>query len=284
MTLDAPIFNWHNIEATDQFARQFGIYAKGQLGKLDYRIALNKPFVNGAAPSAVPKIAEARNVLNENYATAGYLNWMFWDKESNVLPFFAGSYLGSKKVFNIGVGWYNQSNGSLYKTATDSSYHNQTALGADVFLDMPLNKEKGTALSVLATLYLLDYGPNYIRNIGILNEHTTPPSLDASWAGGGNAQPTIGTGTIGYLQAGYVLPKLKNGTSFMPYLTATYKDFEKLADPSFQYGLGLNYFVTGHNAKITLEYANRPVYVTSDNGIVRDGSKGQFILQTHIFL
>lgn len=70
----------------------------------------------------------------------------------------------------------------------------------------------------------------------------------------------------------------------MPYLTATYKDFEKLADPSFQYGLGLNYFVTGHNAKITLEYANRPVYVTSDNGIVRDGSKGQFILQTHIFL
>jgi hypothetical protein len=284
MTLDAPIFNWHNIEATDQFARQFGIYAKGQLGKLDYRIALNKPFVNGAKPADVPKNAEARNVLNENYATAGYLNWMFWDKESNVLPYFVGSYLGSKKVFNIGLGWYNQSNGSLYKTATDSSYHNQSALGADVFLDMPLNKEKGTALSVLATLYLLDYGPNYIRNIGILNEHTTPPSLDASWAGGGNAQPTIGTGTIGYLQAGYVLPKLKNGTSFMPYLTATYKDFDKLADSSFQYGLGLNYFVTGHNAKITLEYANRPVYVTTDNGIVRDGYKGQFILQTHIFL
>jgi hypothetical protein len=284
MTLDAPIFNWHNIEATDQFARQFGIYAKGQLGKLDYRIALNKPFVNGAAPSAVPKNAEARNVFNENYATAGYLNWMFWDKESNVLPYFVGSYLGSKKVFNIGLGWYNQSNGSLYKTATDSSYHNQSAFGADVFLDMPINKEKGTAISVLATLYSLDYGPNYIRNIGILNEHTTPTPSDASWAGGGNAQPTIGTGTIGYLQAGYVLPKLKNGTSFMPYLTATYKDFEKLADPSFQYGLGLNYFVTGHNAKITLEYANRPVYVTSDNGIVRDGSKGQFILQTHIFL
>ena len=28
MTLDAPIFNWPTIEATDQFARQFGIYAK----------------------------------------------------------------------------------------------------------------------------------------------------------------------------------------------------------------------------------------------------------------
>jgi hypothetical protein len=40
MTMDAPIFNWFNIEATDQFARQFGIYAKGQLGRLDYLVSL----------------------------------------------------------------------------------------------------------------------------------------------------------------------------------------------------------------------------------------------------
>jgi hypothetical protein len=31
MTMDAPIFNWQTIELTDQFARQFGVYAKGQL-------------------------------------------------------------------------------------------------------------------------------------------------------------------------------------------------------------------------------------------------------------
>jgi hypothetical protein len=36
-----------NIELTDQFARQFGIYMQGQIGKLDYRIALNKPFAAG---------------------------------------------------------------------------------------------------------------------------------------------------------------------------------------------------------------------------------------------
>lgn len=29
MTMDAPIFNWATIEATDQFARFIGIYAKG---------------------------------------------------------------------------------------------------------------------------------------------------------------------------------------------------------------------------------------------------------------
>lgn len=87
MPVDAPIFNWSNIEATDQFARQFGIYAKGQLGKLDYRVALNKPFVNGTVPSAVPKNGIAVNVTNENYATAGYFSFMLKDKESNVLPF-----------------------------------------------------------------------------------------------------------------------------------------------------------------------------------------------------
>ncbi|TAE55882.1 MAG: hypothetical protein EAZ89_05235, partial [Bacteroidetes bacterium] len=42
LMVDAPIFNWFNIELTDQFARQFGVYAKGKLGKLDYRFHVNK--------------------------------------------------------------------------------------------------------------------------------------------------------------------------------------------------------------------------------------------------
>jgi hypothetical protein len=297
MTLDAPIFNWHNIEATDQFARQMGIYAKGQLGRLDYRLAMNKPFVNGSTPLATPKTGVAQNVINENWATAGYAKWMFWDKESNKLPFEVGSYLGSKKVFNIGAGFYSHANASLYKTAgttttpADSTYQNHTAIGVDAFLDMPLNKEKGTALSVLATFYNFNYGTNYIRNLGILNEHGSVAAAAAgqttdSWSGGGNAQATIGTGNIGYVQVGYLLPKLKNGTAFMPYATATYKDFERLAETSTQMGIGINYFVTGHNAKITLEYQTRPVYKldSADGLIKRNGSKGQLIIQTHIFL
>jgi len=286
MTLDAPIFNWTNIEATDQFARQFGIYAKGQLGRLDYRIALNKPFVNGSTPTSVPKTGIATGVINENYATAGYFNWMFWDKESNKLPYFVGSYLGAKKVFNIGVGFYNHTKASLYKTATDSVYQNQFALGVDAFLDMPLNKTKGTALNLLATYYNINYGTNFERNLGILNEHTTLPVTTTSWAGGGNLQPTIGTGSIFYLQAGYLLPKLKNGTSFMPYATATYKKFDRLKDPSTQFGLGINYLLSNHNAKITLEYQTRPIYTQASGStdIINAGSKGQLILQTHIFL
>jgi hypothetical protein len=285
MTMDAPIFNWQNIEFTDQFARQYGIYAKGQLGRLDYRFAINKPFASGLTPLAISTNGVAANVLNENWAQAGYVNWMFWDKENNKLPFYVGSHLGAKKVFNVGAGFYRHGGASLYKSSDgrDSSFQDQIALGVDVYLDMPLNKEKGTSLSLYGVYYNFDYGTKYIRSIGILNLHPGPSNVE-SWSGPGNLQPTIGTGSIVYLQAGYQMPKLKNGTSFMPYVTLTHKDFDRLADPSTQYGLGLNYFVTGHNAKLTLEYQTRPIYKLDGADVKRDGYRGEFILQTHIFL
>ncbi|MCC6459147.1 MAG: porin [Saprospiraceae bacterium] len=291
MAVDAPIFNWATIEATDQFARQLGIYAKGQIGRFDYRFALNKPFANGAAPKDVAKNGVAVNVLNEKWAQAGYVKYMFWDKESNKLPFEVGSHLGAKKVLNLGVGFYNHPESSLHKTASDSTFQNQTALGADVYMEYPINKTKGTMLHLYGVYYNYDFGTNYLRNLGILNTHASvaPPGEGRtadSWAGGGNLQPTIGTGSIIYTQLGFKLPQFKNGTSFMPYATFTYKNFERLADPSTQMGLGLNYFVTGHNAKITLEYQTRPVYKLQEGGtaIQRNGSKGQLIIQTAIFL
>jgi hypothetical protein len=292
MTLDAPIFNWANIEATDQFARQFGIYAKGQVlkGRLDYRLHWNKPFVSGTAPTAVAKNNVAVNVLNENPSLGGYVKYMFWDKESNVYPFEVGSYLGSKKIFNIGAGFYTHEGATLTKTATDSINNTQRCLGVDAIVEYPLNKEKGTMIHFLGTYYNYDFGKNYLRNIGILNEHTTAPPSATSWAGGGNAQPTIGTGGIIYAQLGYKMANFKNGQSLMPYVTVTNKNFERLADPSTQFGAGINYFIGGHNAKLTLEYQNRPIYTQAAavggvaQPIINAGSKGQFILQYHIFL
>jgi hypothetical protein len=289
MTLDAPIFNWFNIEATDQFARQLGIYAKGQLGKLDYRVHINKPFAFGSSLASVTS-ANAVNVINENWSTGGYLNYMIWDKESNVLPYFVGTYLGNKKVFNIGAGWYHHKGATASRASVTDSVkeHNQTNLGVDVYLDLPLNKTKGTALNVYSVFYNYDFGKNYLRNVGILNLHgATQPvaaNADASWAGGGNLQPTIGTGNIWYTQVGYLLPKLKNGTAFMPYATFTQKNFDRIGKASGQYDLGMNYFINGHNAKITLQYSSRPVYKTVNGNPERNGSKGEFILQTHIFL
>ncbi len=290
MTMDAPIFNWYNIEATDQFARQFGFYAKGQLGRLDYRFHLNKPFVNGVVATKTNMSANATNITTETWAPGGYVNYMFFDKENNKLPFYVGSYLGAKKVFNIGAGFYSQAEvtGTRTITSTDTliNRHNQLCLGIDAFLDMPLGADKKSTISLYAVYYNYDFGPNYLRNIGILNEHagTDAKIADRSSLGGGNLQPSIGTGSIIYGQLGYALPAMANGTRFMPYATFTYKNFERLPDPTSQFGLGLNYFINSHFAKLTLEYQTRPVYQTNNGVIERNGSKGQLILQSHIFL
>ena len=53
MAIDAPVFNWPLIEITDQFGRQIGAYAKGNLGKVEYNLALNKPFSSSSNHSVV---------------------------------------------------------------------------------------------------------------------------------------------------------------------------------------------------------------------------------------
>jgi hypothetical protein len=303
MTMDAPIFNWQNIEATDQFARQFGIYAKGQVDKFDYRFSINKPFVNGASvagkgstlPAQIKGKEIAVNILNEKTAVQGYVNYMAWDKESNVLPYFVGSYLGAKKVLNFGAGFYTHPDATGFRTADISSAdsitkNRQTIFGADIFLDMPTSKGKGDCLNLLVTFYKSNFGQNYIRNLGILNEHATVASVAAgstaeSWAGGGNLQPTIGTGNILYTQLGYAFPKNKIGHQWMPYATFTYKKFDRLADASTQGAVGVNWFILGHNAKITAELATRPIYKADAAGLIKsNGSSSQFTIQTHIFL
>ncbi|HMO38964.1 MAG TPA: porin [Saprospiraceae bacterium] len=281
-TLDAPIFNWPLIELTDQFARQFGVYAKGQLGKIDYRLALNKPFTVGMTPASV-HTPHAVNVRNENFAVQGYAFYQFAEEENNKLPFLVGSYLGTKKIFNIGAGFHihPEATASLNEANGSPTLHDMRLFGVDAYLDLPINKTKGTFFHAYSAWYSYDFGPGYLRNIGILNLHVNANPNNRTFNGGGNAQPTIGTGTIWYTQMGYGLPQLKKGDKFMPYVNTTYKNFDRLNDASLQFDFGLNYFMNAHHAKITLQYATRPIY---DLDLNRKGSRGEWILQTHVFL
>ena len=45
LTMDLPLTNFPTIELTDQFARWLGIYAKGRIGKFDYRLSMNDAFL-----------------------------------------------------------------------------------------------------------------------------------------------------------------------------------------------------------------------------------------------
>ncbi|WP_375561342.1 porin [Bernardetia sp. OM2101] len=269
LAVDAPIFNWATIELTDQFARQMGVYAKGKIGGFDYRIALNKPFAAGGLANDLADDGIARNVLNDNTAVQGYFNYQFFDKESNKLPYFVGTYMGSKKIFNIGAGFHYHAEATAVKKAgqTEAELKDISLFAVDAFLDMPLGSGGITAYSAF---YNYNFGDNYLRNVGIMNIS----------GGGGNTQPTIGTGSIFYTQAGYAFKKFQNGSQFQPFAAVTYKDFEALNDPSTQFDFGANYFINGHHAKITLQYSQRPVYAAGN----LDTTRGEIILQTHIWL
>lgn len=282
LTVDAPIFNWPLIELTDQFARQFGVYAKGQISKWDYRISLNKPFSVGTGGTFDMERdrSVAANIVNDNWASQGYIAYQFLETENNKLPFFVGSYLGTKRVFNIGAGWHHHPNATSYINNIGAvNYHDISLFGLDAFLDIPINPASGTALTSYSVFYNYNFGPNYIRNIGIMNVGFGPGT---SQNGPGNAQPTIGTGNIYYNQSGFLLPKsiLGDRGRLQPFGAFTIKDFEYFDQSSFQYDLGINYFLNGHQAKITLQYSTRPIF----ENFTKNSSANEFILQTHLFL
>ena len=145
------------------------------MGRLDYRLHLNKPFVNGPVATRANMTSNAVNVASETWAPGAYVNWMFFDKESNKLPFFVGSYMGAKKIFNLGAGFYRQGEATASRSIrgqdTLVNRHNQLCLGVDAFLDMPIKQGRGGAAHAYVVYYNYDFGPGYLRNIGILNEH-----------------------------------------------------------------------------------------------------------------
>ncbi len=266
MTMDAPILNWATIEATDQFARKLGIFAKGKWAKLAYQIAVNDPFeTNTNASIALNK--SNYNPGNVSKVIEAYFQYEFWDAESNLLPYRVGTYLGTKKVFNLGAGFINN-NDAMWSTnsAGDTVLSNMNLFSVDAFLDMPL--KIGGAITAYGAAYFNDFGPNNVRNIGILNP------ADASTISGslrGNSFPTLGTGTSIYAQVGYMLPKKNDQLIFQPYAAFIYSDFEALKNsageqvPVQVLDLGLNAFLAGHHSKLSLNYRHRPDFTNIDN-------------------
>lgn len=289
LTIDAPIFNWPLIENSDQFARQVGLFAKGKYGKLEYRLSYNKPYATNLTPTNTTNASNAVAVDNSGmtkWSKAGYIEYQFLDQEANVLPFKVGSYLGTKKVFNIGAGFYTAPDATKTSVNSTINKHDIKLFSADVFLDMPIGKkENKMAVTGYSVLYDYDFGPNYLRNVGIMNIGSVDPNFtgNRAIAGAGNAQPTIGSGNIWYTQAGVLLPnkEAKPKIRIQPFGAVTYKNFDALEQSSTQFDVGSNFFLDGHHAKITAQYSTRPVYTSLTN---RSGSLGDFIVQLQIYL
>lgn len=240
MTLDNNRQSWAQIGLSDQFARHIGIYAKGTFGKLQYRISVNEsitnnlqegtdPTVNGPAVYAGRRLLGSKNA-GKNFA--GYFDYNFLDQESNFLPYKVGSYLGSKKVFNVGAGFFYHPDGSVIANTNGTLKGEDVAIfAADVFYDAPLGSN-GSAITAYATYQNNNYGQNYTLG------------------------QTYETGAMVYGHVGYVIPNANKKNKFQPYTSFNLRSIDAIDDNATTFGVGANTYFSGHNSKLTLEYLN----------------------------
>ena len=264
MTLDqtSPITSWHSLGITDQFARHLGVYAKGQIGKFDYRVAMNSPirhplgdgkdyglYDSGMTYTGARHLDKEGNEVG-NTITEGYVRYNFWDNESTKLPYNVGTYLGKKRILAIGAGFFIHPNG-MYNEASGEHY-NVRHFAVDGFLDLPLPEG---SFHAYASITNFDYGHQYVSR----------------WAGTGNTL---------YGQAGYYLRAVK----MMPYVAISNSKFGGFQEPVTTVDVGVNYFIRGHNAKLTLEYHRINGDVREATILTQNDALSQVRLQMHIFL
>ena len=290
MTMDVPVFAQATVDQTDQFARKLSVYSRGQIGKLNYRVAVSDPFpieTNGAAPPAIGtnSVFSQRNSRKQ---FQGLLIYNFFDTEDLVTPgYMTGTYLGKRKVLNLEAGVISQKNATWRREAMDTIYNNMTLWSVAAYMDMPLNKDKGTAVSAYLGYFNTDYGKGYLRYNGIMNPATgTTKPIAGAGATHGNAFPMFGTGSVVYAQAGY---KLKDGLlgsqgTLMPYASWQYSDYERLQNALHVYNVGVNWLLKGNNGKMSLNYENRTIYQASQtpNLLEASGRRAAWTIQYQI--
>ena len=283
LTIDAPLFAQTTNDVSDQFLRKLSMYAKGTVNDLNYRLIATSPMsIEQSGKSTALSSVSSFSTGVPSLQTAGYIFWQFFDKETSTTPYTKGTYLGKKKIFNIGAGFQHQTNAMWHlNELSDTVKTDMKNFAFDAFIELPVDSAKKGVLTAFFSHYWFNFGPNYIRNIGAMNpaNGNNDPSVVN---GGGVASPILGTGRIYYSQLGYLLPKTITGDRLMvqPYAALTHANYDYLSEILWLYDAGLNLFLDGHNNKITFNYQSRPVFGTdaSFENVVKE-RKGLFILQ-----
>ena len=145
------------------------------------------------------------------------------------MPYKVGSYVGTKKVFNIGAGFFLHPSGAVVADATGNlSGEDVSIFAVDAFYDAPIGS-KGGALTAYALYQNADYGKDF--RLGTTYE----------------------TGSLVHGHLGYVLP-IQTKAKIQPYLSYDSRKIDAIDDNASQLGIGTNFYLSGHNSKLTLEY------------------------------
>lgn len=293
VSMDVPVFAQATVDQTDEFGRKLSLYARGQVGPIDYRFAVSDPFpvqTNAAVPPALGPNANFA-LKGKHKQFQGMLLYQFFDKESHQTPgYMTGTYLGKKKILNLEAGFISQKNALWHtgETATDTVYRNMNLWSVAAFLDMPVNPATGSAFNAYLGYFNLDYGKNYLRYNGLMNPATgTTQNIGGLGGTQGNAFPMFGTGSVIYSQLGYLCRQdlLGSNGTLMPYAQAQIGNYDRVNGSMGVYNVGLNWLIKGHNSKLTLDYQNRPYFQVQPGGLLdAQGRRGQVILQYQVFI
>lgn len=238
LTLDNNRQSWSTLGLSDQFARHIGVFGKGNFGKFQYQVAINdaitdglderEPEVNG------PPVYGGKRLLGSRDAGmvyAGYFDYNFLDQESNFLPYKVGTYLGTKRFFNVGAGFFLHPSGSVRLDDGDELVGEDVSIFAiDVFYDAPIG-DKGSTITAYATFQSNDYGKDYLYS-------------------------AYGTGTMVYGHVGCVFNGDVNKTRFQPYVSYGSNSYDAVSENRNVFGVGANAYFAGHHSKLTIEYKN----------------------------
>jgi hypothetical protein len=286
MTTDVPVFLQATVDQTDEFARKLSMYARGQVGNIDYRIALSDPFPIQTNGIPTPPISNDAQFTPRGHTLqySGFLMYNFFDKEPHTTPYMAGTYLGDKKVLNLEAGVIYQNEANWRLNGIDTVYDNMLLWSVAGFLDMPVMDNK-YAVSAYLGYFDTYYGENYIRNNGIMNP-ANGNANPANFNGAGNAYPMFGTGSSVYAQLGFRLPKnlLGNGQTLLPYVSYRWSQYDKLDDALQVYDAGVSWLMNKHQSKLSLNYQLRPLYTTQAGSIQHTGNASSAWLQYQVSL
>lgn len=258
LTLDTPMYQQFSNTSSTFGNRNLSIYAKGYLGKFNYRVAITNPYRNTTNNLGLDSSISTETPRAQY---SGILTYAFLDKESIEDAYHKGTYLGTKKVFNVALGYMTQANAMWHLTPDATiAYDDMKVLGFDVFYDSPISK-KGDAITAYAAFNNNNYGKNYIQSVNTPNPAIGDNTLIN---GSGAGFLGVGTGNIYYAQFGYLFAKSENANRkgrFQPYAATQIADLEALNTPMTMYELGVNYYTTGtFGPKFSLNYQNRAIY------------------------
>lgn len=245
MALDNNRGSISTMGLTNQLGMNLGVYGKGRFGKVNYRVAINDAAVNtldGGRETVLNEGEEkylGKALLDKGrYVYEGYFAYEFFDSESNLLPYFATTYLGAKRIFNIGAGFSMHPNGIAKNDASVLKTKNANHIAVDAFYDAPIGYSNAS-LSAYTSYQYSKLGDDY------------------------GYATVVGNGSQYYAHLGYMIPKrVKEGESpyknrLQPYASYSYRDFNHLDKAAQELRFGGNWFVDGRNAKLTIEYQKR---------------------------